>query len=46
MTRFAMLFWAGGTLLVVIALLIFFLEVIEVDRTVPRASSAAINARR
>ena len=35
MTRFAMLCWAGGTLLVIIALLIFFLEVIEVNRTIP-----------
>lgn len=30
-----MLLWAGGTLLVVIALLIFFLAVIDVDRKIP-----------
>jgi Ceramidase len=35
MTRLAMLLWAGGTLLVVIALMLFFLSVIEVNRTIP-----------
>ena len=35
MTRLQMLLWAGGTMLVVIALLIFFLEVIDVDRKIP-----------
>jgi hypothetical protein len=35
MTRRAMLLWAGGTLLAVVALLLFFLAVVDVDRTIP-----------
>jgi hypothetical protein len=35
MSRTSMLLWAGGSLLVIIALMVFFLAVIDVDRTVP-----------
>lgn len=39
MTRVAMLLWAGGTLLAVIVLLLFFLAVTDVDRTIPAGFS-------
>jgi hypothetical protein len=35
MSRLAMLMWSGGTLLVIIALMLFFLQVIDVTRTIP-----------
>ncbi|MEO8075537.1 MAG: ceramidase domain-containing protein [Acidobacteriota bacterium] len=39
MTRVAMLLWAGGTLLAIVILLLFFLAVTDVDRTIPAGFS-------